>query len=130
MESRNPEFERARKETILKIIKEADEKHPSPDARANAVYHWLARNDFTVWDIICFCGEYLGMMSAAYPFIEEDSKKILTKIHAAHYKVFEADIELESRIKSTELPVGDRKESNSTGTVSESGTSDGSESPS
>lgn len=87
--------ERARKERLIALV---DAAHPSPAARAQRVLDVIRTNTkLTNWDIACFCAEYLGMMSAAWPWLGEDSMRIARLIYTAHYEHFGTELPEEAK---------------------------------
>src|SRR4051812_37523920 len=70
-----------------KHIAEIDRRVVSPGERADYIWQCLKREhpDLTDWDVLCFAGEYMGMMRETYPWLEEPAKRVLGLIYAAHY---------------------------------------------
>lgn len=68
-------------------IAATDERVVSPSERAQYIWSCLKQEhpDLTDWDVMCFAGEYLGMMSSAYAWVEEPAKRVLGLIYTAHY---------------------------------------------
>lgn len=73
------------RELTKEIIARVDATQLSPSARASEVWSVVAQLDFTQWDWVCFCAEYLGMMSAAIPYLLEPSKDLSKRVYTAHY---------------------------------------------
>lgn len=76
------------------LIEDIDRRVKSPQERAQEIWSALQRycpKAFD-WDIICFCIEYLGMMSQTptYSFLEVDAKSINRIVYRAHYERFAA----------------------------------------
>jgi hypothetical protein len=68
-------------------IDATDERVVSPSERAEYIWTCLKQEhpDLTDWDVLCFAGEYLGMMSPTYLWLEEPAKRVLGLIYTAHY---------------------------------------------
>lgn len=81
-------------------IREVDQRFVSPGERANHIWTILKSEhpELTDWDVICFAGEYLGMMSRVHLWLEEPAKRAIGLIYAAHYMNAEK-IDAESSIK-------------------------------
>lgn len=62
-----------------------DGKMASPEARALKVYEYLRQSEFTTWDILCFCANWLGIMSAVWPWVENPAKVLSQLVYKAHY---------------------------------------------
>lgn len=67
---------------------ESDEITPTPEERAQIVWEFLREySQFSTWDLVCFCVEYLGLISAEYPWLKESAKKqnvLVYKYHMMH----------------------------------------------
>lgn len=84
------EDERRRKEQLITLV---DAAHPSPELRARKVLELLRANeDVSTWDVACFCAEYLGMMSAVWPWLAGDSQRIARLVYTAHYEHFGTEL--------------------------------------
>jgi hypothetical protein len=68
-------------------IAEIDGRVVSPSERAEYIWAVLKSEhpDLTDWDVLCFAGEYLGMMTQTYLWLEEPAKRVLGLIYTAHY---------------------------------------------
>lgn len=56
----------------------------SVDARALKVWEYLQQSDFSTWDLVCFCAEYIGMISGTYPWLEEIAKRQAILVWKCH----------------------------------------------
>lgn len=81
-------------------IAEVDRLYVSPGERANYIWALLKSEhpDLTDWDVICFAGEFLGMMSSQHLWLTEAAKRVVGLIYAAHYMNAE-QIDANSTIK-------------------------------
>lgn len=66
-------------------IAEIDAKCESPEKRAARVYDYLKKSNFTTWDIVCFCANWAGVMSALWPWLEEPAKYLSSRVYRVHY---------------------------------------------
>lgn len=66
------------------IQEKVDKILPSPDDRASKVYS-VVKEQFTIWDLICFSGAYLVMISETVPWLKEDATRLYKLIYTAHY---------------------------------------------
>jgi hypothetical protein len=66
-------------------IASVDLKCASPEQRAWSVYEYLKQSHFTTWDILCFCVNWLGVMTAVWPWMESPVKVLSGLVHRAHY---------------------------------------------
>lgn len=73
---------------VVKVMAKIDAVTESPSKRALRVLTVLRRSQVSTWDVLCFCGEYLGMMIPAYPWLEEDARRLTRLIYLAHYVHF------------------------------------------
>lgn len=62
-----------------------DAKLKSPEQRALAVYQYLRESQFTTWDVLCFCVNWLGIMAAVWPWLEAPAKILSGLVYKAHY---------------------------------------------
>ncbi|SRR5258706_2214100 len=63
-----------------------DRRTTSPEQRALKVYQYLRENPaFTTWDILCFCANWLGIMSAVWSWVENPAKVLSQLVYKAHY---------------------------------------------
>lgn len=66
-----------------------DELVPSPSVRARMIFgilhHSAQGQTLTDWDVVCFCAEFLGMITSVYPWLEDDVRKIAKLVYTAHY---------------------------------------------
>jgi len=94
MEGDSQEFEREPKRLLGtdgdKIdaghVEESDEITPSPESRAQAVWAYLQEhNTFSTWDLICFCAEFLGLMSAEYEWLKDIAVRQTVLVYKYHY---------------------------------------------
>lgn len=83
------QVEQTERDRKLSLIEKVDKAHDSPALRAQKVLNVL-RSDENVntWDVLCFCAEYIGMMSSAWPWLESDAKRFARLIYTAHYEHF------------------------------------------
>ena len=83
----------------IALITRVDAQTPSPSDRAKRVLEILrADPNVDTWDVLCFCAEYLGMMSSAWPWLELPAKNLTHLIYTAHYEHFGAEgIQTESK---------------------------------
>lgn len=56
----------------------------SPSVRALKVWEYLQQSDFSTWDLVCFCAEYMGMISGTYPWLEEVAKRQAILVWKCH----------------------------------------------
>lgn len=69
------------KEHLAKV----DARTKSPEQRALAVYQYLRESQFSTWDILCFCVNWLGIMSTVWPWLETPAKILSGLVYKAHY---------------------------------------------
>lgn len=64
-----------------------DKVTPSPEARATAIYNALKVDhpEYTEWDLICFCVNYLAKMTVVYTYLTDYIKPLCTIVYKAHY---------------------------------------------
>jgi hypothetical protein len=108
-------------ERTIAHIEDVDERVTTPDRRALHVFNVLKKYDFTDWDIVCFCANYLGLQAnSTLPYLMPEAKILTQKVYTLHYKEegFDGGINRESIIKSN-VPLTDGAE----GDVSGSSTS-------
>lgn len=75
---------------LAEVIERVKEDPNGPASRTMRVYEYLVQSDrFTNWDLICFCGEYLGSLVGSLPWLKEPVKHLLRLINMAHYVRFE-----------------------------------------
>ncbi len=87
--------EQRRKRELIALV---DGIHESPELRARKVLEILRANEaVTTWDVACFCAEYLGMMSAVWPWLGDASKRVAQLIYTAHYEHFGAELPEEAK---------------------------------
>jgi len=83
----------ADKQATLDLIAKVDLLVASPEKRALRIWETIFKpraDEFSTWDLACFCAETLGLLSGAeFPHLQEDIKKLLLLIYATHYKNFE-----------------------------------------
>ena len=90
-------------------IGEVDQRFVSPGERANYIWSLLKSEhpELTDWDVICFAGEFLGMMSNVHLWLQDPTKRVVGLIYAAHYMNAE-QIDAESSIKRGPATTGDK----------------------
>lgn len=89
--------ERERKSALIALV---DAAHPPPELRARKVLDSLRQDSsLDTWDVLCFCVEYLGMMSAVWPWLTEDAKRVAKLVYIAHYEHFGTELPQEARTK-------------------------------
>lgn len=65
-----------------------DKISPSPEQRAThlwSVIHTLKPRP-TMWDLVCFCAETLGVVASEYTFLKPIVAKLVSVIYTAHYQ--------------------------------------------
>ena len=91
-EPREESVKKSEKEKKLSLIESVDNHHASPAERAKRVLLLLQNTDVDTWDVLCFCAEYMGMMSAAWPWLEMDAKRFARLVYTAHYEHFGTEL--------------------------------------
>src|SRR5690348_13384670 len=68
-------------------IARIDAEQPSPSDRATRVWHLLQTYDpdLTTWDVLCFCAEFMGLVSQRYHWMLPLSKRFVSLVYSAHY---------------------------------------------
>lgn len=66
-------------------IEGVNAKLKSPEQRALEVYAYLRESKFTTWDVLCFCVNWMGAMSAVWPWLEMPVKVLSGLVYKAHY---------------------------------------------
>lgn len=80
----------SREFNLEEVVNRVKEDENGPAARTLKVYNYLADSgQFTNWDLVCFCGEYLGSLVGSLPWLTEPVKHLLRLIYMAHYVRFE-----------------------------------------
>ena len=89
------------REGIEQRIREIDATGlESLESRAERVYQYLRESDeFTNWDLICFCSQYLGGMIPVMNWIAKPVRQIGRMIHHQHYVLTEQLNQFEQPIK-------------------------------
>lgn len=69
-------------------IKERDSQIPSPELRARSIWNILNQHKPkpTLWDMVCFSVEALGLAVTDYPFLVPIIKHINKLIYGIHYE--------------------------------------------
>lgn len=88
--------------SIKRRMEDTDKHIASPEARARHVFNILKTKapELTQWDLVCFSAEFLGMQSAAYPWLRENSIALCKLIYHAHYIATEG-VDRESSLRNT-----------------------------
>lgn len=74
-----------------RLIEEKDKVSASPEKRAELVWKILQQSTtITDWDVVCFCVNFLGLMSAKWMWLEENAKAISRLVYTAHYLIGES----------------------------------------
>lgn len=75
-------------ETLKERIEAIDKLIPSPSDRAARVFQALkdSSETFDTWDIVCFAAEFLGFQIPNLEFIEDEIRKMASKVSYAHYR--------------------------------------------
>lgn len=77
------------KTKLDEVIKRVDETCESPQARAKRVLEALKSHDnITTWDVLCFCVEYLGMMTPVWSWLGNEARTLNRLVYLAHYVHF------------------------------------------
>jgi len=80
-------------------VASVDAKCKSPEQRALEVYEYLKKSEFTTWDVLCFCVNWLGIMSIMWPWLEEPAKAFNGLVYRAHYFFNDKVLGEESKLK-------------------------------
>lgn len=110
-EQRERDDGRSRKE-IESRMEEIDKLIKSPKDRALLIYSILRENpSLTTWDVMCFCAEWMGQMTAVWDWLEEPAKAIAKSTYYIHYyrseEVARAEVSLAGESKlTTEIRFG------------------------
>lgn len=75
------------------VISEVDRLKSPPGERAMRIWNIIKSingklprdKEITDWDLMCFCAEYLGSQSLAYPWLQSSIKPVLSLIYNQHY---------------------------------------------
>lgn len=89
-------------QNIKEHIAEIDAKFLSPDKRAAQVLELLKDkidSTLTVWDIVCFCAEYLAYLSTTYDLLEPGAKELNRAVYRLHYFLLDLNTENGIRVK-------------------------------
>lgn len=72
---------------IRKLVEQKDRQIVSPDKRAQKVWEFIRaeKPEWTDWDLLCFCVEFIGYMSAKWPWLNPDAKTLAAIVYQAHY---------------------------------------------
>lgn len=100
LDPKNPETWTA--QNIKEHIAEVDAKFLSPDKRAAFVLELLRDkidSTITVWDIVCFCAEYLAYLTATYDALEPGAKELNRAVYRLHYFLLDLNTENGIRVK-------------------------------
>ena len=81
--------QRPKKPMKASIIEAVDNLYPSPQSRAYSVWALIQANprlrSLSEWDMLCFCVEYIAMISPKFLFIEDEAKQMVNLLYTAHY---------------------------------------------
>lgn len=100
------------REEIEAHMAHIDELMASPKHRALRIYNILRENpSLTTWDVMCFCAEWMGQMTAVWDWLEMPAKAIAKSTYYIHYyrssEVARAEVSLEGESKlTTEIRFG------------------------
>ena len=74
------------RESLKALMERVDKLMPSPETRALKVWAQLNKESLTVWDLICFCSESLGLAASLFPEFEAPIKALSLNVYATHYR--------------------------------------------
>jgi hypothetical protein len=76
------------REQFIERMKLQDGMIDSPTQRFIRIWDLLKdrKQQFTEWDMICFCNEYLTGMTIAHNYLQEAVKPLNNIIYTAHYQ--------------------------------------------
>lgn len=75
---------------LARILEFAKKDTNGPGDRTKRVFAHLAKSgQFTNWDLICFCAEYLASQVGTLPWLEPPVKWLIRLVYMAHYIRFE-----------------------------------------
>ena len=75
---------------LARILEFAKTDRNGPGDRTKRVFTHLAKSgQFTNWDLICFCAEYLASQVGTLPWLEPPAKWLIRLVYMAHYIRFE-----------------------------------------
>lgn len=100
------------REEIEAHIAHVDGLMKSPKDRALLIYNILRENpSLTTWDVMCFCAEWMGQMTAVWDWLEGPAKSIAKSTYYIHYyrsnEVARAEVSLVGESKlTTEIRFG------------------------
>jgi len=82
------------------FIAKIDKLTRSPSDRADLIWNKLSLSTSKVsnWDLICFCVEVLGLMSAEFPWLREAAVAASHLVYKAHYLNHDRIIDSEHEI--------------------------------
>lgn len=90
------------------FIEKVDKLTKSPSERASDVWVKLAKENpkLTNWDLVCFCVETLGLISAEFPWLRQGAMMVSQIVYKAHYlnhdRIAESDHEID--VNSMNVP--------------------------
>ena len=74
---------------LERILEFAKTDRNGPGDRTKRVYTHLAKSgQFTNWDLICFCSEYIASQVGTLPWLEPPAKWLIRLVYMAHYVRF------------------------------------------
>ena len=75
-------------EDLIKRIADIDALTPSPSDRASRVLKVLQTSpeQFDVWDIVCFCAEFLGSQVENLEFLRPEITRVAGLVNFVHYR--------------------------------------------
>lgn len=76
-----------KREITEELIREVDQNVDSPSHRAAIVWQNIKVSypNWTTWDLLCFCVELLGMVSAEFPWLKSSAVQLSRLVYSAHY---------------------------------------------
>src|SRR5688572_6278641 len=69
------------------LVKLAADKE-APDRRAFGVLGYLQSSEFTDYDTLCFCIEFIAGKSAQMPWLADEAKSLVRKLYIMHVTKF------------------------------------------
>lgn len=68
---------------------ELDKTHDSPEVLGGKVWHVLKDQNFTSWELVCFCLVYLMKIVLVYEFLKPHAAALHKVVYMAHYMATE-----------------------------------------
>lgn len=62
-----------------------DKISPSPEQRAAFLYEAVNAKKPTLWDLVCFCTEVLGVVAVEYTWLKPFAARLVSIVYTAHY---------------------------------------------